>query len=32
MLERVWKKGTLQTLLLEMQIGETAMKNSTEVP
>ena len=32
MLERLWRKGNLPTLLLEMQFGIATMKNSVEVP
>jgi len=32
MLERVWKKGNLFTLLAGMCIGATTMKNNIEVP
>ena len=32
MLERVWGKGNPPTLLVGMQIGETTMENSVEVP
>ena len=32
MLERVWRKGNLPTLLLGMQTGTTIMENSVEVP
>ena len=32
MLERVWRKGTPPTLLVEMSVGTTTMENSLAVP
>ena len=32
MLERMWRKGTLSTLLVGMQTGEATVENSMEFP
>ena len=32
MLERVWRKGNLLTLLVGMQTGTATMENSVEIP
>jgi len=32
MLERVWRKGNLLTLLMGMQTGTATMENSVEIP
>ena len=32
MLERVWRKGNVSTLLVGMEIGAATIENSMEVP
>ena len=32
MLERMWRKGNLSTLLVGMQTGEATVENSMEIP